>query len=64
MGETEAAKPSRKKFVAVIAGAAIMVGAALAFYISWQQDVERSSRIYEESPDLMLYAEYEIYNMT
>jgi hypothetical protein len=64
MSGTEAAKPSRKKFIALIAGAAIMVAAALAFYISWQQDVERSSRIYEESPDLMLYAESDIYNMT
>ncbi|HEV8386939.1 MAG TPA: hypothetical protein VGQ03_04885 [Nitrososphaera sp.] len=41
-----------------------MVAAAFAFYAIQQQDLETSSRIYEQSPDLMLYAEQEVYNMT
>lgn len=64
MDDSEKKRPSRIKFITVIAGAAIMVAAALAFYINWQQGVEMSSRIYEESPDLMAYAEENLYNMT
>jgi hypothetical protein len=59
-----AAGPSRKKLVMVIAGAAIMVGVVLAINVGWQQSIETSSRVYEETPDLMAHAEQDVYNMT
>ena len=64
MSGSETSRPPRMKFIAVVVGASIMVAAAFAFYAIQQQNLETSSRIYEESPDLMLYAEQEVYNMT
>lgn len=57
-------RPSRVKLVAVIASALVMVAVAFVLYANWQYNVETSSRIYEETPDFMLYSEQQEYNMT
>ena len=62
--ETPITARNRIKFIAVIAGAIGMIGAALIFSGNSLSSMETSARIYEQTPSFMIYSESERYNMT
>ena len=54
---------SSRKLLVVIAGAAVMVAVALAFYSISFGSMEEQARIHEQSPDVMVYTENEEYSL-